>query len=140
MKKYITQHVIVAAFIGLIIGGAAGYFGEMQFSGRAGRFGGGTLTQAGSRGPGGMRGGGFTAGEVIAKDATSLTVKAPDGSSKIVLVSASSQVTHSAPGTLDDVAIGTNILVTGTVNSDQSVTAQTIQVRPAGQQGPGNRQ
>jgi hypothetical protein len=132
MKKHITQHTVVAALIGLIIGGGIGFESTRLMPGARG-------VRTGQFQAGGMMNrvrGGFTAGEVLTKDATSMTVKAPDGSSKIVLTASSTQVTTSAPGTLDDVVVGTNVLVTGPVNSDQSVTAQNIQIRPAGTTGP----
>jgi hypothetical protein len=127
MKKHLTQHTLVAALIGLIIGGAVGFeasqFMPSMRTQRAGQF---------QQGMGGrMMRGGFTAGEILTKDATSLTVKGPDGSTKIVLYSPSTTVSKSAAGTIDDVAVGTNVVVTGKVNSDQSVTAENIQIRPA---------
>lgn len=133
MKKYVTKQTIAAMLIGLIVGAGVATAVSAMTSTRAVRFSGNaSFNGMGGMRPGGMRGGGFTSGEVIAKDATSLTVKAPDGSSKIVLVASSTQVTTSGSGNIDDVAIGTTVLVTGLVNSDQSVTAQNIQIRPAG--------
>jgi pectate lyase len=86
----------------------------------------------GTRGATGARGGGVTAGDIIAKDATSITVKAQDGSTKIVLVSGSTQVAKSTTGTEADLTIGTNVTVIGSANADGSVTAQSVQIRPAG--------
>jgi hypothetical protein len=80
----------------------------------------------------GTRGGGFTSGEIVAKDATSITVKSQDGSTKIVLVSGTTQVTKSAAGTSADLTSVTNVTVVGTTNADGSVTAQSVQIRPAG--------
>lgn len=85
-------------------------------------------------GQGGVRGGnvgGLTAGQVIVKDATSVTVKMRDGSSKIVLTSGSTQVLKSDSGTLSDVVVGQEVTITGSANPDGSLTAQSIQIRPA---------
>jgi len=84
-----------------------------------------------TRGTRGMMGGAVM-GEIIASDATSITVKAQDGSSKIVLVGASTQVAKSAAGTQADLVAGTNVTVVGTTNTDGSMTAQSVQIRPVG--------
>ncbi|MDP3988080.1 MAG: hypothetical protein Q8P80_02955 [Candidatus Levybacteria bacterium] len=80
----------------------------------------------------GQRGGsGFTAGEIIAKDDKSVTVKLQNGGSKIVFLSDSTEIMKFAAGALSDLEIGKNISINGTVNSDGSITAQLIQLRPA---------
>ncbi len=84
---------------------------------------------------GGGRGGfgRLVTGDVIAQDANSITVKLTDGGSKIVFFSASTTVAKSTLGSMSDVAIGTLVMVNGQTNPDGSVTAQNIQIRPAGQ-------
>jgi hypothetical protein len=77
-------------------------------------------------------GGGATAGSIIAKDATSVTVKSPDGSTKIILLGSNTQVMKAATGTLDDLSVGANVTITGSANSDGSISAETISLRPAG--------
>jgi hypothetical protein len=76
--------------------------------------------------------GGITFGEIISKDETSVTIKMQNGSTKIVLVGGSAQVMKSTTGSLDDLAVGTQVTVTGAANSDGSVTAQSVQIRPEG--------
>lgn len=76
--------------------------------------------------------GGLTAGQIIAKDATSVTIQTQNGSTTIVLVNPGTQVTKSAAGSLSDLSIGTGVVVTGTPNADGSVTAEAVQIRPAG--------
>lgn len=131
---------LVIGLVVLVLGCGISFYGGMsyanasrasQFAG-GGRFGGaGTGGFAGRGGMGGNRGG-FTAGQVLSEDAGSITIKMPDGSTKIVLVASSTQVMKAASGTLSDVAVGSQVVVTGSANTDGSVTAQSIQLRPAG--------
>jgi len=76
----------------------------------------------GTRGP--------IAGEIISMDATSITVKLPDGSSKIVVISATTPVSTSADAKITDLKSGDKIGVFGITNTDGSVTAQTIELNP----------
>ena len=77
-------------------------------------------------------GGGFTNGEIIAKDDQSVTLKLVDGGSKIIFFSGETKVTKSVDGTMEDVKMGANVMAIGSANQDGSITAQTIQIRPAG--------
>lgn len=79
----------------------------------------------------GANGGGFTSGEVLSMDATSMTIKLRDGGSKIVLFSPTSKVEKTVDGTISDVVVGKSVMVTGTTNPDGSVSATSIQMRPA---------
>jgi len=72
----------------------------------------------------------FLSGEVIAKDEQSLTLKMPDGGSKIVFFSTSTQISKMTDGSINDIEIGKQIMVLGQQNSDGSYTAKTIQLSP----------
>ena len=86
---------------------------------------------------GGLRGfGGGTIGQVLSKDANSITVKLPDGSTKIVFFSGTTTIDKTAQGTSTDLKTGETVAVNGSANSDGSITAQRITVRPAGAPGP----
>ena len=106
----------------------------------------GLLGQGNQFGQGrGMRaGGGNVFGQIIAKDANSITVeiKTPTDQkgatiantgtgSKIVFYTGTTTILKTTDGTIDDLAIGKNISVQGTANPDGSVNAQSISLRPA---------
>lgn len=95
---------------------------QQLFQANAGRAGGNFQRSAG-RGVGP----GFLSGEVIAKDEQSLTVEMPDGGSRIVFFSDSTEILRTIEGTIDDIEIGNQIMINGEQNSDESYTAKTIQ-------------
>ncbi len=86
---------------------------------------------AGGTGRAGRGGAGLTIGSVLSKDATSLTIKMTDGSTKTIYYSDKTTVTKTADTTISDVAVGSEITANGTANTDGSVSATTIQIRPA---------
>lgn len=69
------------------------------------------------------------AGEIISQGDDSLTIKLSEGSTKIVFVSDSTEITKSIEGTISDLSEGEQIFVNGTENPDGSYTAQMIQLR-----------
>jgi len=127
---------LILIFIVLIIVGAGGFFGGMKY---------GESEALKNLTPEKMReifqqrgqmfqrqrpGQNFVSGQVISKDEKSLTIKLPDGSTKIVFFSQSStQITKAEEAKIDDVQIGKEISVSGTSNEDGSLTARMIQIR-----------
>jgi hypothetical protein len=94
----------------------------------------------GARGGGnGNAGGGFTAGSIVSNDGSTITIKMNDGSTKFVLYSGSTTIRKSAEGTSADLVAGENVVVTGSANSDGSITATQIQLGglPGGPGGGG---
>jgi Domain of unknown function (DUF5666) len=83
--------------------------------------------------------GGFTAGSIVSNDGSTITIKMNDGSTKFVLYSGSTTIRKSAEGTSADLVAGENVVVTGSANSDGSITATQIQLGglPGGPGGGG---
>ena len=83
----------------------------------------------------GRAGGNFAGGTLISKDATSMTVQAKDGSSKVVFFTTATPVSKMVAGSLNDVTVGQDLIITGTTNPDGSITAESIQLRNSKGQG-----
>jgi hypothetical protein len=129
------KQIIISTIIVVVVAGAA-FFGGMEYQKSQGR---GAFTQNGQRGQfaAGMnsasRGGANAAfGSIISKDANSITVSTMGGGSKIILFGATTSIGKVASGTPADLVVGENVTANGTANSDGSITATSIQIRPAG--------
>jgi pectate lyase len=88
---------------------------------------------------GGIRGatGGVINGDILAMDATSITVQVRNpgtsttqGGSKIVFYTNTTVVTKTVSGTTADLAVGKQVTITGTPNADGSISADSVQIRP----------
>lgn len=134
-----TKHVSII-LAGVILAGACGFYGGNLYAKSRTGSGQGQQAQMGAGGARIFRAGGqsgrgvqgMASGEVLSKDGQSLSLKLRDGGSKIVFLSASTTVMKLAEAKADDVATGVEVTVNGTPNADGSITAQTIQIRPAG--------
>jgi len=143
MKKTVLLVLVVA----VVVGGLAFYggmkYGQGKVSQRFAQMGanGGSFrgtSGQGRTGTGGMNVG-FVSGTILSKDANSITVQLRNlgaaGSnngtgSKIVFLSTSTEIGKTVSGTLNDLSVGQSVTVTGSANSDGSVTAQSVQIRP----------
>lgn len=67
-------------------------------------------------------------GEIISKDEKSITVKLSDGSSRIIFVGDETKISESTPSAKDKLTEGLQVFVTGSENSDGSMTATSIQI------------
>ncbi len=140
------NHYIAAGII-IIIVGCGAFFGGMQYgenktkksqSGIGDNFTG--EIRSGQRGiqqggqnfqrVGGANTGGFINGDIFSKDGTSITVKSQDGNSKIIFFSDSTTIGKTVDGSASDLSIGQQVIVNGKVNTDGTIAAQNIQIRP----------
>lgn len=132
---------IALIIIAVAVAGGGSFYGGMKYAQGKGLRGFGNMTaeerqqrfgQIGDIAPNGQRGQGMggVSGEIIAKDANSITVKLRDSGSKIVLFSDATEISKFVSGTSGDLAVGKTVMVTGKTNDDGSVTAQSIQLRP----------
>ena len=137
-----NKQIIIWVIVLVIVGGLSFYAGT-KVSGN--KVGGPNGAGQFAGGPGGARMGrgggvGFTTGEVISKDATSVTVKLKDGGSKIIFVASSTAVQKTSPGSIDDIVVGSQVSANGSANADGSINAVTISSRPMGAPGQGGAQ
>jgi hypothetical protein len=128
------KKIVTTAVIALVVGFGAGYLTHTSPAQTQGTR--GTLAGANGGNFGGMMrggataGGGFLTGTVAAKDSGSITLNTRDGSSHVVLITPATTVSKSVTGAVSDVSVGATIIVSGTTNSDGSVSATLIQLRP----------
>ena len=142
------KKLISISLVTLVVAGTLGFFGGMKYAQSKGssvnpsfaqgvgqnRMMGGL--QSGTKRVGAGPAGGFVSGDILSKDDKSITVKMRDGSSKIVFYSGTTSVGKAVAGTAADLVTGQQVTVSGTTNSDGSVTAQQIQIRPEGSPTP----
>jgi hypothetical protein len=121
---------IVFFFIGMMIGKGTG----ARRAGMAGGFSASSTRTGGGRAG---SGGGFASGQVSAIDSQSITLQLANGNSEVVLYSSSTQVIKPTTASMSDLAVGTQVMIGGTENSDGSLTAQSIQI--GGTNGMGGR-
>jgi len=126
--------VVLKAIIGALVVGGIGFWGGMSYqAGKVPVRGTGNFTQGAAgvaRGTRGAGNGGVT-GSIIAKDATSITVSLRQGGSMIVFYDTSTEVGKTVTGSASDLVVGKNVMVAGKANTDGSISAQIIQIRPA---------
>ncbi|MDD4901219.1 MAG: DUF5666 domain-containing protein [Patescibacteria group bacterium] len=143
-----NNKMLIGFIIALVIVGGGAFYGGMlygksqksglrNFSGPLGQAGFGQAANGNGPGRNGANrmGGGLINGQIIAADDKSITVKLTDGGSKIILLSGETQISRFAAGSAVDLTVGQAVMASGTTNSDGSVTAKMIQLRPAAPSG-----
>lgn len=126
---------IVITILLIIMAGVGSFFGGIKYQESRRPANGRQFNQQfGQRngGPNGTNRNGFrpVAGEIIANDDKSITVKLTDGSSKIVLLSDKTTISKSDIGAKSDLKTSEKVVVFGIANSDGSITALSIQLNP----------
>lgn len=101
-------------------------FGEMGY----GSAGNGGARNDGTQGRTGRMGIRPVSGEIVKTDDTSITVKAADGSSRIVILSEKTEINKADTAVKSDLKVGEKVAVFGQENTDGSITAQNIQLNP----------
>jgi hypothetical protein len=144
MKQSTNSTTLFITIAIAIVMGAGGFFAGMKYQqtkqptfGRNGNFmmggaqnGNGQAINGQTRTGGARMGGGQVFGDILSQDATSITVKLQDGSSKIVLYNDKTTVNKAAEATIADLKTGEKVAVFGQTNTDGSVTATNIQLNP----------
>jgi hypothetical protein len=132
--RYMKDNLVIAVVATLIISGGVGFFAGMKYQesklpefmrNMPSNF--QTMRERFDQRVGnqGLR---PLSGEILTINEGSITVKLPDESSKIVLLTESSVINKTEEGSNDDLSEGTQVVVFGQENSDGSVTAQNIQI------------
>ena len=142
--RIVKNNIALIAILALLVGGAAGFFGGMQYQkGQRpsfGQFAGAGAGGFGARGGTGVNGarrnGNGAAGTILSVDANSMTVKLNDGSSKIVLLTGTTSINKAATAAISDLTVGETVSAFGTTNTDGSITATNVQINPM-MRGPG---
>jgi len=140
-KNHLTLTIVIA-----IVAATLGFFGGSTYASSKGipnpnpNFARNGAMGAANRAnrQGGM-GGGLINGTILSKDDQSVTLKLRDGGSKIVFISASTDIGKFVKGAAEDLQTDENVMVTGKTNTDGSVTASSIQIRSADRPAPGQQ-
>lgn len=128
MNKYLVMAIVVIVAGGSFYGGMAYGKTKNTASNRA-AFANGLGRQGRSAGFG-QNGANFATGQIVSIDGNSLSLKLRDGGSKVIFYSGTTTVSKFAAGKVSDLVVGDPISVNGQTNSDGSITAQSIQLRP----------
>jgi hypothetical protein len=135
MKKYFV-HIIWLIVAVVALGG--GYFwGKASVVISRGSYAGTGTFGSSTRRFAGAAAGSLAVGQISAIDSSSITLQLANGNSQVVFYSTSTPVTKPTIVSADTLTVGTNVMIGGTANSDGSLTAETIQVRPAASAGIG---
>jgi hypothetical protein len=146
MNKMKWAVVIIAiVFAGAGFWGGMTYAASQSTSSTASRFAGAGAGTFAGRGAAGFAGaGGGTIGTVVQVGNGSFTVQLPSSTSttastgtKLVLVDSTTQVQELESVPVSNLQVGQTVTVAGSANSDGSVTASSVMIRPTTARGAG---
>lgn len=129
----------IVPIILVLIGLGVGFFGGYEYRNyRLTKQTGGAFTGAngavrfmGRNGvSGGMMGRNANFGSILSVDASGITIKLQNGSSKIILFDSNTTFANTVSAVKSDLKTGDNVAVFGNANSDGSVTAASVQINP----------
>jgi hypothetical protein len=132
MKNNLIKIIVIAVVVGLL-----GFYGGIQYqksqrvsfsANNNQKFTGGMNQQTGTVKQSRTAGFSPVSGEITSLDKNTITVKAKDGSSKIIVYSSSTKVNKTSEGSMSDLKVGEQIMTIGLTGSDGTVTAQSISV------------
>lgn len=135
MESNTKKNYVIITVISLVVGAGLGYGGAHLFNKPAAPGTGAAFARGGAAGGfmartgTGPAGSGFLSGTVAKMDSASITLNTRDGSSHVVLLTSATTVSKSVTGSLADVTVGSNVLITGTSNADGSLTGTAIQLQ-----------
>ncbi|MCL5003716.1 MAG: DUF5666 domain-containing protein [Patescibacteria group bacterium] len=124
--------LLITIIIALVVGAGA-FLGGVQYQKSRGvgnfaaQFGNTANRRFGPNGPNGASNRAVR-GQVESIDDKSLTVKLPDGSSKIVLFGTNTNFMEATSASQQNIKSGDEVSVFGTNNADGSITAQDVQI------------
>ncbi|HUV46798.1 MAG TPA: DUF5666 domain-containing protein [Candidatus Bathyarchaeia archaeon] len=128
---------ILAIVLVILLVAASGFFVGMKYQQTKrpsrGDFQGRMGTRQGFPGTPNQQGSQAVRGEIINKDEGSITVKLTDNSSKIVLISETTEINKATKGSAEDLQTGQQVMVFGQKNEDGSVSALNIQLGEFGE-------
>ena len=135
MKKLSQKNLLIISIIATaIVAGGVGYYSGSkgnQTAMNSNKSFGGAMGRNGNMPLRGNVGGGVVSGNVISFQNGMMTVGTRDGASKVVIVTDSTKVLKSVVGVKTDVVVGAPVTILGPQNGDGSVTAESVQIRPA---------
>lgn len=127
------NNIAVTAIVVLCFTGA-GFFCGMQYQKSQRSSFGNNMMQGGPNGGSGAIGAGRqggsqpVSGQVTSIDANSMTVKTPNGSSKILLLSSDTTIQVATSGSRTDLSVGAQVTATGSTSTDGTMTVKNVSV------------